>query len=196
MMPIMDGFQLLEHLKANTAYHQLPVIMLTARTELEDRLQALRIGVDDYLTKPFIQEELFARIANLLTNAKNRKAVVMEEDAALTATDDISQEWQEWLEEVENKVKDNIGNTSYTLDQLAFDMAIGKRQFARRIKELVGLTPGEYVKIIRFTKARELLESRQFKTVKAVCYSVGFKDVVNFSRQFKERFGKKPSEYL
>ncbi len=82
MMPVMDGFQLLERLKADEKHQSLPVIMLTARAEIQDRLKALRIGVDDYLTKPFEEEELFARVKNLLNNAKMRQQ--FKEEALIT----------------------------------------------------------------------------------------------------------------
>ena len=73
MMPVMDGFQLLSTLKSNDTYCSIPIIMLTARAELQDKLKALRIGVDAYLVKPFEEEELFARIENLLHNARLRR---------------------------------------------------------------------------------------------------------------------------
>ncbi|MBK9337871.1 MAG: response regulator [Lewinellaceae bacterium] len=74
MMPVMDGYRLLEQLKSNEATRHIPVVMLTARAEAQDKLKALRIGVDDYLLKPFDEEELLVRIENLLRNAANRQA--------------------------------------------------------------------------------------------------------------------------
>lgn len=73
MMPVMDGFQLLEHLKTHAQYRQIPVIMLTARAEIQDQLHALRIGVDDYLLKPFEEEELLARVTALLERQRERE---------------------------------------------------------------------------------------------------------------------------
>jgi signal transduction histidine kinase/DNA-binding response OmpR family regulator len=84
MMPVMDGFQLLEQLKADEKHQSLPIIMLTARAEMQDRLKALRIGVDDYLTKPFEEEELFARVKNLLNNAQMRQQ--FKQEALLTGS--------------------------------------------------------------------------------------------------------------
>ena len=148
----------------------------------------------------------------MLRNAKNRtlaieEAVIEEETIK---TDDIQQpekqlppkqkiisaEELKWLTEVEVKTLENIENNNYSINQLASDMAVSLRQLRRKIKELVGVSSREYIKTIRFTKARTLLEEHKYSTVKAVAYSVGFKDVINFSRQFKERFGKSPSEYL
>lgn len=210
MMPIMDGYQLVEKVKSDEQLRQIPIIILTARAGLDDKIKALRIGVDDYLTKPFVAEELFARIENLLKNAQNRQLALTEipsmpeEEAAkepaqaqsMSELKTITPELQSWLQELETKVLENIEDTSYTLDRLAFEMAISKRQLARRIKKLVGVSPREYLKTIRYTKARSLLENQTYQTVKAVAYSVGLKDVVHFSRQFRDRFGKFPSEYL
>jgi signal transduction histidine kinase/DNA-binding response OmpR family regulator/ligand-binding sensor domain-containing protein len=206
MMPIMDGYEFVEKVKSDERFNHIPIIVLTARAALEDKMKALRIGVDDYLNKPFIEEELFVRIENLLRNAKNRKAIIEEAivekeatpapKAKQTTLKTITPEMQTWLAEVEALLLEKIENNDYTIDQLATDMAISKRQLARRIKEIVGITPSQYIKTIRYTKARELLENKTYTSVKAVAYSVGFKDVVNFSRQFRKRFGKFPSEYL
>lgn len=210
----MDGYELIEKVKGNEKLNHIPMIMLTARAAFDDKIKALRIGVDDYLTKPFVEEELFVRIDNLLKNAKNRQAAIQE----AIIEDEIEEvniskpakkqpkskpkqkisttELQAWLKEVETKFLENIEDNSYTIDRLATEMAISKRQFSRRIKELVGMTPNQYIKTIRYTKARELFESGKYNTVKAVAYSTGFRDVAYFSRQFREQFGKFPSEYL
>ena len=78
MMPIMDGYGLVEKVKTDHRFNHLPIIALTARTAFADKMKALRIGVDDYLTKPFLEEELFVRIENLLRNAKNRQEALAE----------------------------------------------------------------------------------------------------------------------
>ncbi len=211
MMPIMNGYQLVQTVKSNEKYAQLPIIVLTAKAALGDKLKVLRIGVDDYLSKPFVQEELLVRIQNLLQNAVHRKLAEQQTDneqlpdnyretnnqePRTNNEQPIKTERQEWLANLEATVLVNIEKSDYTIDQLATDMVIGKRQLARRIKELVGVTPSAYIKMIRYTKAHELLENKTYDTVKAVALSVGFKDVINFSRQFKKQFGKVPSEYL
>ena len=113
MMPVMDGYQLLERLKTSDLYRHLPVIMLTARADIKDRLKALRIGVDDYLLKPFNEMELLARVDNLLKNKNNRKeepALTPSPDEPSETTQRISSEDQEWLESFERYVMDNHSN--------------------------------------------------------------------------------------
>jgi len=216
MMPIMDGFQLLEALKSDNRYRHLPVLMLTARAALEDKLNALRIGVDDYLTKPFIAEELLARIKNLLFNYKERQewakeqhaeALLAPEDAAVLVVEQeesslvplelgVTEEDQQWLQELEVFVKKTCGNNNFSVDWLAAELTISTRNLQRRLKKVTGLTPGKYINEVRLQLARELFETRKYKTIAQVSYHVGFQKTGYFTQLFVERFGITPSCFL
>lgn len=213
MMPVMDGFQLIEKLKSNPNLQSIPVVMLTARAEMQDRLKALRIGVDDYLTKPFEEEELFARLENLLTNAKMRQHFKQEEwheteekhptetEEPLNINADKEQHLQsaynlEWLANLEKTVKQHINYAHLSVDFIADEMYISRAQFYRRVQLLTGLTPNQYLQEIRFNHARQLLEQRSVSSVKAAAAAIGIQKVQYFSEQFKTRFGKLPSAYL
>lgn len=199
MMPVMDGFELLERLKASDQYRHLPIIMLTAKSNLEDKLQALRIGVDDYLVKPFEEEELLVRIHNLLQNQQNRTtittdAVTMETiatEATIVSNSDL-----QWLAEIETILKKEVSNSQYTFDQLANQLFISRSQLQRRLKKITGLTPNKYFREIRLQMARELLEAGQVRTIKEVSYAVGFETTKYFSKIYEERFGRKPKSVL
>ncbi|MCB0644066.1 MAG: response regulator, partial [Phaeodactylibacter sp.] len=195
MMPEMDGFQLLEALKQSDRYHHIPVIMLTARADTADRLKALRIGVDDYLLKPFSEEELLARVINLLNNARLR-AVAYEEAGLHTTTAALANREQLWLAGLEQVIQEKLGDFNLTAETLASTLAMSRAQFFREVKRLTGLTPSQYLQEARFQKARALLEHRDVASVKAAAYEVGFKQVKHFSQQFKKRFGRLPSDYL
>ncbi|MBD1262131.1 response regulator [Maribacter polysiphoniae] len=205
MMPVMDGFKLLEALKTNENLWMIPVVMLTARAEIEDRLTALRIGVDDYLIKPFEEAELFARIKNLLNNVKKRKNTTLKKQEAntiiasgmhLSNTPILCIPDQEWLAKLEEKVKSNIGNFNLSVDILADELFISRAQFFRRVQSLTGMTPLQYIKEIRYDFARNLLETKNVRSVKAASHAIGIKKVQYFSEKYKKRFGKSPSEYL
>ncbi|MEO1261470.1 MAG: ATP-binding protein [Bacteroidota bacterium] len=206
MMPVMDGFTFLNHVKTDKKLYHIPVAMLTARAGKEDKLKALRIGVDDYILKPFEEEELLVRIENMIRNNDARlqfsKTELIEADTTTpgiepqtAATLPISQEDKDWLEALETSVLAQISYFDFNTESLAQDMALSRRQLNRRIKKLTGLTAGEYIREVRFQQARHLLESRKYGTVKAVAYSVGVKSLDYFSKQFKQRFGKNPSAY-
>ncbi len=204
MMPQMDGYQLLQKLKSDDRYRHLPVIMLTARAERKDRLKALRIGVDDYILKPFDEEELFTRVENLLQNHKERQLAFSENQFTKNETPNpkniqqhkLSSEDLQWLQDLEFIVKEELSNFDFNVESLSTKMAMSKRQIGRKVKQLVGMTPSKYIQEVRLNQARQMLENRSESSVKAVAYSIGVKDVVHFSRLFKDRFGKLPSKYL
>ncbi len=195
MMPIMDGFQLLERLKSSQFYQSIPMIMLTARAELKDKLKALRIGVDDYLTKPFVQEELLTRIENLLKNAEVRQSEKIHTPTE-TATENTEVIDKEWLNKLETAVLERLDKIDFSIDDIAEELQISRRQMHRRLKTYIGQTPNQYIKTLRLTKARTLLEEGAYPSVREVSFAVGFRDVKYFSAQFKKAFGRLPSEYL
>jgi DNA-binding response OmpR family regulator len=198
MMPVMDGFQLLEKIKAEDALRHIPVIMLTARADVRVKLRALRIGVDDYLTKPFQEEELKARIENLLRNYRERMAMfsqMRKEGGAGDGTRPvIAAVDAEWLLEVEAVFTKHLTDSRLSVDFAAGKLNLSERQFHRRIKELTGLTPNQYLQEIRLQRAKDLLVEGKFATVKEVSFAVGFQDIRYFSDLFEKHFGAKPSE--
>ncbi len=195
MMPIMDGFQLLSALKSNDTTRHLPVIMLTARAELKDKLHALRIGVDDYIVKPFDEEELLARIQNLLTYQASRiQEIGRGED--ISASPEMGAEDRDWLAGFETFVQDKIGDNTLSIPDLAEAFAMSESTLLRQLKRLTGLTPKKYLQEIRLHQARTLLENRTYNSISTVASKVGYDDHRSFSRSFKKRFGKLPSDLL
>lgn len=189
MMPEMDGFTLLDHIKNDDRWSGVPVIMLTARAGVEDKLRALRIGVHDYLTKPFHVAELRIRIRNLLadrppvTKAKGKSTQSTSTDHA-------------WLKHLEDAVSNSISDGQYSVMQLAHELHISESQLLRKLKAYTGLTPGKYLREARLQKAREYIESGADFTVASLSAEVGFDDPDYFSRIFAQRFGFRPIEKL
>lgn len=198
MMPKMDGYQLVEKVRNTSIIQQIPFIMLTARAGKNDRLQALRIGVDDYLTKPFDEEELKVRIQNLLGNRTVREETLMTESAI--AEKEISSEIisadQQFLQELNEFLEKNISNSSLNVLMIASEFAMSESTLLRQLKRLTGLSTQKYITEIRLNQAIEMLESGRFQSVNRVGVECGYTDVRTFSRSFKKRFGKLPSEVL
>jgi YesN/AraC family two-component response regulator len=194
MMPVMDGYQLLEKLKNDDATRHIPVIMLTARAEAQDKLKALRIGVDDYLTKPFDEEELLARIENLLKNSAVRQTEVAAELKEETPLPTMSQADHEWLETFEAYVQKHFSSDILSVSTLARKFAMSESTLLRLLKRLTGLSPLQYLQEVRLNEARRLLENRRYDSIAQVASMVGYDDTRSFSRSFRQRFGKLPSE--
>ena len=204
MMPEMDGFSFIEHLKESESLRPVPVIMLTALNFENSKLKALAMGVDDYLTKPFSATELLARVQNLIARYEVRKSVVLEESSepdAVRAGDDnllaaIYTSDMEWLKNVELHIIEEIENPDFNIASLADDFHLSRRQFQRRIKKLTGMSPKQYQMEIGLQKARRLLEDATYENVTAVGYAVGVNNASRFSQMYYQRFGKKPGDYF
>ncbi|MCE7996811.1 MAG: response regulator [Roseivirga sp.] len=199
MMPEMDGFTFLENLRASEKQAAIPVIMLTARAEQDDKLKALTIGVDDYLTKPFVSEELLVRVKNIINNKLGRAgngtdeagSITPEIEDTLSSVIDIN-----WMKKVEASASSRIGDHDFSVDSLAEELALSTRQFQRKIKQITGLTSTQYLQELRLQIARQGLERQDFRTVQEAAQAVGLQSAKYFSKLFKARFGKLPSELL
>ena len=203
MMPFLDGFELLEKIKAHDKWRTIPFIMLTARSTKEDRLKALTIGIDDYLTKPFEAEELVVRVTTLLQNHLARKLQFQSRSPLSSLTKEMHAEFKsatsadiEWLRQVRETIKEDIGKVDLNLLSIAGKMAISERHLRRRILEITGMNAGAYLKEIKLQQARHFLESKAYKSVAEVGYAVGFNTPSYFAKIYKARFGKLPSAYF
>ena len=193
MMPLMDGYQLLEKLKGDEKTRPIPVIMLTARADAADRLKALRFGVDDYLIKPFEEEELQVRIDALLKNQAIRKAEALKPPSETDALPFIPAADKEWLENFENYIQKNIANSQMGVYALSLEFAMSESTLLRQVRRLTGLNPNKYLQEMRLNEARHLLEHREVTSIARVASMVGYNDYRSFSRSYKNRFGKLPT---
>lgn len=193
MMPVKNGFEVLKTLKHDERTSHIPMIMLTALAGEADKLRALRLGVDDYLTKPFSAQELRARAANLIRNQKQRrifKSIQLNLESTPSAD-------QAWLEALENfclvAIEKGIElSASYLADQ----MAISERHLLRRLNILTGLSTKQYMQEVKLQKARHQLEHKTYNTISEIAYASGFNTPNYFTKVFFKRFGKRPAEYF
>ena len=214
MMPIMNGLSLLNKIKEAPSLSFLPFIMLTARVESKLRMSALRIGVNDFLTKPFEEEELILRINNLLENQKARRETAAEEgqeqeqesqphsqkleSTPLAREEPLNQakEDQTWLAAFDEYISKNLDNSDLKVTDLAFHFAMSESTLLRQVKKLTGLSPQKYLQEARLQRALTLIEEGDFTNFSNLCQRVGFKELASFSRSFKARFGRPPSSFI
>ena len=198
MMPEMNGLELVEAVKASSWGSQLPIIMLTAKTNEQSKHHANELGIHDYIIKPFMVDELLASTQKLLHNQEERLTWQTKNEQKNTPNTllSISPIDQEKLEQAKTVVLDNLDNFEFSVDDLAAALMISKRQLYRFTHSNTGLTPLKFIKEIRLQKARTYLENRTYKTVKEVAYAIGFASAQHFSKNYYAHFGKKPSSYL
>ncbi len=195
MMPVMDGQELITQLKSAAAYKKIPVIMLTALADTRNKLTMLRLGIDDYIVKPFSAPELRVRVYNLLQNLEERRRF----DATPVEPDDIpveSPEAEIFRERITTFVLKRIRSTGVSVYDLAYELGLSERQLYRLAKSLTGCTPAQLVKEVRLQKAYELLLGGTIQKVADLTKQVGFEDINYFARQFYDRFGKRPTDFL
>jgi signal transduction histidine kinase/DNA-binding response OmpR family regulator len=195
MMPEMNGYELMERLKADDVLKGIPVFMLTARASEEDTLSGLSLGIDDYVTKPFNARELKVRIHNLLKNQEIRsqwKSKPVEEDEQLP----VSTEDKTFINAVEAFVEARASDSSLSIGDVADHLAMSERQLFRKSGATTGMSPAQLIKEIRLRIAYRMLVRKEVTKVTALASSVGFENSSYFSRQFQERYGKKPVEFL
>ena len=196
-MPKMNGYELLGALKKDHRLQQVPIIILTARTKEKSKLKALRMGVDDYLTKPFSPTELLVRIDNLISNYKKRIAYQKEHYQVAPQFEEATSADQIWLEELEKTMLDALDKKmDLTIPYIANAISISQRQLSRKIKLLTGLTIGKYIQEVKLQKARHLLENQIIKSVAEASYLSGFKSPSHFTKVYQKYYGKNPSVHL
>ena len=194
MMPEMDGITFCHKLKTDFEISHIPIVLLTARTASLFKIEGLKTGADDYITKPFIPEELRLRVRNIIKarkEARDKFARVMTFDPkeiSITSADEL------FLEKALEIVEKQMGNYEYKVAQFAFDLAVSRSLLFTKIKALTGQTPNNFIKTIRLKRAAQLLKTQKLN-VSEVADMVGFKDPKYFRKCFKEQFMMLPSDY-
>lgn len=199
MMPEMDGNELTRQLKTDPNMSHLPVILLTARTQEEDRRQSMLIGADDYITKPFKMGDLELRINNIIENRKRirreYKAQTVEESrlkasAASPSPDD------EFLHRAIDCARAHLSDSDFDRDAFASEMGASASTLYNKLRSLTGLNVSAFIRDIRMKEAKRLAQTQPDLRVSDLAYKVGFKDPKYFSTCFKKEFGLQPSEFI
>ena len=195
MMPNMDGLQLTDRLKNDTSTSHIPIILLTAKSAIESRLEALKYGADDYITKPFSPEYLMTRIENILRQRKNLQETYRSSLLSLQPKQLKEQSPDEtFLAHLLEYMERNMDNSDLTVDDLVREMTLGRTVFFNKLKSLTGLSPVEFIREVRIKRAAQLLEKGHYN-VTEITYMVGMNDSRYFAKCFKNAFGVTPTEY-
>ncbi|HEY5749748.1 MAG TPA: tetratricopeptide repeat protein [Chryseolinea sp.] len=195
MMPGMDGRTLCEKLKTTEATSHIPVLMLTARADQSSKLEGLETGADDYLIKPFDTGELVTRIHNLIEQRKklrqlfSRELILQPKQITLPSRD------ASFLLRLHALVEEKYGDPDFSVEELCLEIGMSRMQLHRKVKALTDQSPGEFLRVFRLERAKQLLTDTGLQ-VSEVCLKVGYNNLSNFSKIFREYAGVTPSEFL
>jgi two-component system, sensor histidine kinase ChiS len=194
MMPRMDGYQFSKAIRADEKTSHIPIIMLTARAGIDDKIDGLETGVDIYLTKPFNARELIANVRNLihqriqLRKRFSKATVIRPSEVSSVSVDQV------FLEKIVKTIETHFEDEQFSVERLAEHVNMSISQLNRKLKALIDQSPGQLIGSLRLQRAADLL-AQKAGTVSEICYKVGFSDNSYFARAFKKQFGCSPSEY-
>ncbi|WP_255036466.1 response regulator [Lacihabitans soyangensis] len=196
MMPEMDGLEFCKVLKADARTSHIPIVMLTAKANVESRIEGYELGADDYVIKPFNKNELQARVKNLLdVRAKLRQKYESKEQQESAEPDaKVNEVDGRFIQKVIEIIDEHLSDSQFGIDQLADEMLLSTTQLRRKIKVLTNQTIVEFIRNHRLHKAAQLL-SQNTGTISEIAYQVGFDSLSYFSKVFQESYGVSPSDY-
>ena len=194
MMPGIDGFELTKRVKNGVDTSHIPVILLTAHSSEQHQLEGVKMGADDYITKPFSVEYLFTRILKLIEQRNKLQQMFMTEPGLKQLNANFTDRDRVFLNKLHDVVEKNMANADFTIDEFAQALLMARTTFFKKVKGLTGYPPNEYLRIIRLKKAAELLLTTNLN-VSEISYRVGINDQFYFSKSFKHQFGVSPTHY-
>ena len=199
MMPVMDGLELTKKIKADPNFQHLPIILLTAKTQEKDRAEALQIGADSYVTKPFKLSDLELRINNIVENRQRVKEEFISKigepqplphPSIEPTADDL------FLKRASECVYAHLDDSDYDRNAFASDMGASASTLYNKLRALTGLSVGSFIRDIRMKEAMRIAQNQPDIRISDLAYKVGFKDPKYFSTCFKKDFGMQPTEYI
>ena len=197
VMPEMDGIQLVKSLKGNSLVSHIPVIMLSGKNKLQDRMMGIDTGADSYLPKPFYLSELKSIMVNLINNRLIVKGKYsgQQEQAEQVAPVRFESSDELFMKRVMEIVNANISNSEFNITQMVDEVGMSRTQLHRKLKELTGFSAARFMQNIRMQQAMKLLKEKRVN-VSQIAYSVGFSSQTHFSTTFKQYYGVSPTEYI
>ena len=196
MMPEMDGIALLKNIKGNPNISDIPVIMLTSKTEVSDRLEGLKRGADAYLSKPFNMDELHILIDNLIDNVRRLRGKFSGAQKQVEKLDkvEVKSNNDALMDRIMKCINENITDPDFNVEKLTEQVGISRAQLHRKMKEITGISAGDFIRNLRLEQAARLIKERKIN-VTQVAYAVGFNNQTHFSTVFKKHYGMTPTEY-
>jgi len=192
MMPGMDGYSLCNAVKDSLETSHIPVILLTARTDMDSRLEGLYKGADVYIDKPFNLRELDLQVRNILRARELMKNHFLRFDSIRQSVAQMGNKDQMFILKLSDIVHQHLDDGSFSVDILCREASVSRTLLHMKLKQIIGMSASEFIRKIRLNEAKKLLRENNL-TVSEIAYRVGFNDPAYFSKSFKKMFGETPS---
>ncbi|MEJ5265171.1 MAG: two-component regulator propeller domain-containing protein [Bacteroidales bacterium] len=195
MMPQMNGFELCEKIKTDPRLSHIPIILLTALSNIDDKIKGYHLGADEYLTKPFDHRHLLVRIEKLIEQRKQLQRHFQQQFSMDNEMPTLSSLDKQLIQKVIQLVEDRMSDPNLSVDDLSRELGISSTHLYRKIKALMGLSTNDFIRKIRLKRAAQLLLQGN-GNISQVMFEVGFTNSSYFARRFQEEFGMTPSEFI
>lgn len=194
MMPVMDGIELCNKLKSDVKTSHIPVVLLTAKSGIENELHGLRTGADAYITKPFNDQKVLLTVGNIIRNRKKIQLLFQREKSERLSEPAINPLDKKLIDEILQIINEKISDTAFSVDELGREVGLSRMHLFRKLKALTGDSPSDLIKKTRLEKSKVLIEKGNLK-VAEIAYDTGFSTPGNFSTAFKKFYGETPAQY-
>ena len=194
MMPEMDGFDLCKNIKNNLDYSHVPVVLLTAKNDMDSKIQGLKMGADAYVEKPFSMSHLITQLTTLLNNRRREKEAFMRKPFLSIQHIGMNKADEQFIRNVIDIIQENITDSDFNVERLSESVFMSRSNLHRKIKALTELSPTDFIRLIRLRKAAELIRSGEYR-IGEVCYLVGINSSSYFIKLFQRQFGVTPKEF-
>lgn len=195
VMPVMDGFELCKKIKSDLNYSHIPVILLTAKTNIQSKIEGMELGADAYIEKPFSVEYLHACASNLIQNREKLRQAFTQSPFVAANTMALTKADEEFIQKLNEVIQMNLSNPDFCMENMADGMNMSRSNFYRKIKGVLDLSPNEYLRLERLKKAAQLLKEGENR-INEICYTVGFNSPSYFSKCFQKQFGVSPKDFV
>lgn len=194
MMPVMNGYELCKTIKSDMDLCHIPVIFLTAKNDLESKINGLKIGAEAYVEKPFSFNYLKTQVLSLLSNRIKEREAFSKRPFFPVHNMQMNKADEEFMNKVINVIQDNIADENFNVERMADILCMSRSSLLRKIKILFNLSPIDFIRLIRLKKAAELIQEGRYR-IGDICYMVGINSSSYFSKLFLKQFGMTPKEF-
>lgn len=195
MMDGMSGFDVCKQVKNDISYSHIPIILLTARADIDSKIQGMELGADDYIEKPFNWNFLEAKIKNILENREKLRKIYFDSPYALASSIGTNKTEEEFVVNINNIIQQHLTDPDFSIDIIAEKMNMSRSSLYRKIHSMLQMSPNDFIKLERLKAAARLLSENKY-SINEVSYKMGFSSPSYFSKCFTKQFGVMPKDFI